>query len=114
MERWNPHRRIRQDLFGFADLLCIYGEGGAGGSAGSIAAVQVTSTRVAERVRKILNEPKALTWLLAGGRILVHGWRKIKRTNKDGSYAKNYRYDCREIEMTVTDFWQAWLEKRYR
>lgn len=74
VEKWNPHAFIRQDLFGFADLLCMKpGEG--------FLAVQTTSgTHVQERVAKIQAEPRAITFLKSGGKIQVHGWRYLKAT----------------------------------
>ena len=45
VERWNPFARIRQDLFGFVDLLAI--------RKGETLAVQTTSTNVSERIKKI-------------------------------------------------------------
>ena len=45
VEKWNPHVKIRQDLFGFIDILAI--------KKGETLAVQCTSTGVAARVKKI-------------------------------------------------------------
>lgn len=72
VERWNPHARIRQDLFGFADLLAM--------KAGyTPKLIQVTSgSNVAARVAKIIAEPRALLALRSGFAIEVHGWRKLK------------------------------------
>ena len=75
VERWNPHTRIRQDLFGFADLLCIK-EGF------SPLLVQVTSSGWSSRIRKIQAEPLSKLALASGFEIEVHGWRKLK-TNKN-------------------------------
>ena len=71
VERWNPHVRIRQDLFGFADILAMKpGE--------TPKLVQVTSSGWASRVAKILAEPRASLALQSGFEIEVHGWRKLK------------------------------------
>lgn len=72
VERWNPHARIRQDLFGFADLLAM--------KAGRVPLlVQVTSgSNVAARLAKIIAEPRALIAIRAGFAIEIHGWRKLK------------------------------------
>ena len=70
VERWNAFAKIRQDLFGFADVL-IVGEDG-------ITAVQVTSgDNVSKRIAKIEACENARAWLANGGRIEVHGWRKV-------------------------------------
>lgn len=68
-ERWNPFARIRQDLFGFVDVLCV--------GNGETVAVQTTSAaNMASRVAKI-SEAEALGEIRkAGWRIVVHGWRK--------------------------------------
>jgi hypothetical protein len=70
-ERWNPFARVRQDLFGFADLLAM--------KSGEILAVQTTTaSHFAEHRRKINSEARTQTWLAAGGRIQLHGWNKSK------------------------------------
>ena len=84
VERWNAHAMIRQDLYGFADLLAHKpGEG--------IMAVQVTSgSNLAARRSKIQAEPRAASWLAAGGLIAIHGWRKV------GPRGKVKRWEARE------------------
>lgn len=70
VERWNPHARIRQDLYGFIDVLAIKGEDIVG-----IQACSGAGGDSAARVRKITehaNYPlvcRALT-------IVVQSWRK--------------------------------------
>lgn len=69
VERWNPHARIRQDLFGFADLLAV--------GNGETVAVQTTSaSNMAARIRKIAESDQVPECRKANWRILVHGWRK--------------------------------------
>jgi len=75
VERWNPHTRIRQDLFGFADLLCIQKNHPP-------LLVQVTSSGWSSRLKKIKEEPLSKLALASGFNIEVHGWRKLK-TNKN-------------------------------
>jgi hypothetical protein len=83
VEKWNPHARIRQDLFGIIDILAIRD--------GETVAVQSTSwSNTKSRINKI-NESDALEYLRAAGWIiLVHGWRK----NKIG------RYELKEIDIS--------------
>ena len=83
VEKWNPHARIRQDLFGIIDILAIRD--------GETVAVQSTSwSNTKSRINKI-NESDALEHLRkAGWVILVHGWRK----NKNG------RYEIKEIDIS--------------
>lgn len=69
VERWNPHAHIRQDLFGFVDVLGIKG--------GETIAIQTTSgDHVADRVQKIADSDKVGILRKAGWRIAVWGWRK--------------------------------------
>lgn len=74
VERWNPHARIRQDLFGFIDLLAI--------RKGETLAVQVTASGVSARIKKIMESDYLNAVRDAGWRIVVHGWRK----NSKGRY----------------------------
>jgi hypothetical protein len=84
VERWNSFAKIRQDLFGFIDVVVADGS--------NILGIQTTSgDNFAARLEKIKAEPRALAWLNSGGRIFIHGWRKLKATG---------RWDCRELEVT--------------
>jgi len=75
VETWNPHARIRQDLFGIIDVLAIRD--------GETIAVQSTSwDNTSARIRKIADSD-AITFLrLAQWTILVHGWRKNPKTKR--------------------------------
>lgn len=70
VEKWNPVCKIRNDLFGFVDVLAIQGN--------ETIAVQTTSySNVSARIHKI-EDSHALPFLRAAGwRILVHGWHKV-------------------------------------
>ena len=71
VEKWNPHVKIRQDLFGFIDILAI--------GNGETVAVQTTSySHVPERVRKITEHENLAEVRKAGWKIFIHGWRKVK------------------------------------
>ena len=82
VERWNPHAKVRQDLFGIVDVLAVGSD---------IVGVQATSgSNVAKRVTK-LTESEALPLLRkAGIRVLVHGWRK----------AASGRWTLREVDVS--------------
>jgi hypothetical protein len=82
VERWNPHARIRQDLFGVFDLLAVRDETTMG--------VQVTSTGVASRVKKIADSDMVPALRRAGWSIMVHGWRKSAKG----------RYVLREVDCS--------------
>lgn len=70
-EKWNPFARIRQDLFGFIDVLCL--------GDGEIIGVQATSAgNVSARVKKIADHENVCAVRKAGMRLLVHGWNGAK------------------------------------
>jgi hypothetical protein len=74
VEKWNPHARIRQDLWGWCDILAI--------KKNEVLAVQVTASAVADRIKKITLSDTVGAVREAGIRIEVHGWRK----NSAGKY----------------------------
>ena len=82
VERWNPHAKIRQDMFGIIDVFAVGDD---------IVAVQATSgSNVSKRVAKI-TESDALPHLRrANIRVLVHGWTK----------RANGRYELREVDLS--------------
>ncbi|MFM2193987.1 MAG: hypothetical protein RLZZ460_657 [Chloroflexota bacterium] len=83
VERWNPFAKIRQDLFGVLDLLCL--------GQNEVVGVQTTSgANVSARVRKIAEHENTPRIRKAGIRILVHGWRK----NSAGKYV------LREVDVS--------------
>lgn len=69
VERWNPHARIRQDLFGFIDIIAIRRY--------ETLAVQCTSVDgVSARLKKIRESPYLPLVRDACWSIVVHGWEK--------------------------------------
>ena len=79
-EKWNPFAKIRQDLFGFIDVLCI-GDGVVG--------VQTTSySNMSARVKKIREHENFQRVHDAGIKVLVQGWHK-----------KDNRWQMREVEV---------------
>ena len=89
VEHWNAWVKRRQDLFGFADLLCVRGD--------VALLVQTTSgDNAAARVSKISEIPAARFWLESPSRrIVVHGWAKR------GSRGEKKVWQCREVEITA-------------
>lgn len=82
-ERWNPHARIRQDLFGVVDMIALRGS--------ETLAVQTTSgSNVSARVQKIADAEATPDIRAAGWRFVVHGWRK----------AANGRWTLREVDVS--------------
>jgi hypothetical protein len=90
-EKWNPFARVRQDLFGFIDILCLRGN--------ELVGLQTTTgDNVSKRIDKIKSLPAAKQWLAPTRRIVVHGWRKV------GAQGKRKLWECREVEVTTKDF----------
>jgi carbonic anhydrase len=83
VEKWNPHARIRQDLFGVLDLVAIRD--------GETLGVQTTSgSNVAARVKKLAESESVPRLRKAGWAIHVHGWRK----------GSNGRWALREVDCS--------------
>jgi hypothetical protein len=71
VERWNPHARIRQDLYGIIDVIGVRD--------GETIGVQSTSfTNRLARVRKCVDSEHIGVLRDANWTLEVHGWRKIK------------------------------------
>jgi hypothetical protein len=89
VERWNPHARIRQDLFGIIDILAI--------KEGETIAVQSTSgSNVSKRIQK-MEESDAINFIRkAGWTIHIHGWRKVK-VKRGG---KAMKWECRTVDIS--------------
>jgi hypothetical protein len=70
VERWNSHAKVKQDLWGFVDILAI--------RRGRLMAVQTTTgANMAARVKKIQASP-LLELVSEVACVEVHGWRKLK------------------------------------
>lgn len=69
VEKWNPHAKVRQDLFGVIDILAITPDGilGIQACAGSSHAARADKCRA---------EPRVSAWLSAGARLAVWSWSK--------------------------------------
>ena len=74
VEKWNSFTKVRQDLWGWCDLLAIRRD--------EVLAVQVTSSGISARVKKIEASDTVGRVREAGIKIHVHGWRKLS----DGKY----------------------------
>lgn len=73
-EHWNAWAHVRQDLFGFCDLLAVC-------PTEKPMMVQVTSaSNVSARVTKIIGLPVCTDMLRGGFTIVVHGWDKKNLT----------------------------------
>lgn len=80
-ERWNAFARVRQDLYGIIDVLCVGDE---------IVGIQATSdSNVSSRIRKIQDSDALAHLRKANIRVLVHGWKKVGR-----------RWRLREVDIS--------------
>ena len=91
VEKWNVHAKVRQDLFGFADLLAIKDS--------TTLAVQTTSgSNVSHRLGKIAANPAATLWLRSRQRgIVVHGW------CKRGARGQRKTWQCQVLSVHTND-----------
>lgn len=71
-EHWNPHVKIRQDLFGFIDLIALSMD--VQRTDGQFVAIQVVNTHLPEHIAKIKASEAARDWIACGGGIEVHNW----------------------------------------
>lgn len=70
VEKWNPHAKVRQDLFGCIDLVAMR-EG-----VGIIGIQACAGSSHAARRDKMLAEPRLKTWVACGARAEVWSWAK--------------------------------------
>jgi hypothetical protein len=85
VERWNPHARIRQDLFGFLDIVSIEGANVCGWQA-------CAGSSVAARVAKIRAHPLFPT-VARAMKVNVIGWRMA------GQRGKRKRWEPRIVSI---------------
>ena len=91
VERWNAFAKIRQDVYGWMDLLAMDGK--------AIYGIQVTSdTNRSARREKILAEPRAKKWVESGGKILLHTW------GKHGDRGKRKTWELHSEDITIINF----------
>lgn len=75
VERWNPHARIRQDLFTIIDVLAL--------SETEVVAVQTTTaSNMKARIDKISESDILPLLIKLEWRVIVHGWKKNHKTNR--------------------------------
>jgi hypothetical protein len=71
VEKWNPHARIRQDLFGFGDVLCV-------GHDETVLIQTTTQANVHARINKIEEQGDTVAILYRSGwRVIVEGWKQV-------------------------------------
>jgi hypothetical protein len=101
VEKWNQWARIRQDLFGFCDLVVLDGRPG-------VLAIQVTSgNNVPARVKKLDENPAVVDWLRAGGRVEVWGYQKR------GARGKAKRWTLRRVRARLIEVGEVKINGRW-
>lgn len=73
VERWNSFAHIRQDLWGWMDIIAYHPEKKI-----TVGVQTTTRAHLVARRLKVLENRHAATWLAAGNKIEVHGWAKKK------------------------------------
>ena len=77
VEHYNQWANIRQDLYGFIDIVCLRGDNRG------ILGIQTTSTgNINARIKKIQANPIYILWLQCGNQIEVQGWSKKGKKGK--------------------------------
>ena len=90
-------KKVQKDLFGFADIVAINSSDWSG-----TLAVQVTDhTSVSKRLKKTLNEPRAIECLKCGWRIEVWGIRD--KPDSKGKYLKSRTLKLEDGEVRVIE-----------
>lgn len=94
VEKWNAHAKIRQDLFGFIDIVAIK-------SGEPVLGVQATSgSNTSARVKKAIEIPALRTWLETGSKFTVWGWKKKGARSKRKTWQVNeYPIHLEDLEI---------------
>ena len=102
VEKWNSHCRIRQDLFGFADLISFDRE--------DVHLWQVTASGVRSRIDKIKELDVAKHWTASTHRkLFVVGWRKLKPRG-----IKVAKWHPRIVFLRWVPQTESWAEHEYK
>lgn len=101
VEKWNPHARIRQDLFGCIDVVALHTKplamvlGETLWANGIIGIQACAGSSHSARLAKIKAEPRMTEWLKAGGKLLLWSW------SKRGARGEAKRWTLREEAVTL-------------
>jgi len=71
VERWNPHARVRHDLFGVIDIVAL-------GDGETVGIQTTTRSNMSARIKKIVECDAYPSMIRAGWRVIVHGWYRDK------------------------------------
>lgn len=90
VEHWNQYAHIRQDLFGFADLLWL---------SDRIVAIQVVNTHLPEHIEKIRQNEAAQAWIACGGGLEIHNWKKRGRGKRKTWQLERIDLSCGKLDV---------------
>jgi hypothetical protein len=111
VEHWNHFAGIRQDLFGFIDIVALNTDEAVHGC---LLGVQTTAASGADRRKKIDDDERLTTalrhWLRAGCRFEIHGWCERVAEEKQRSLISRRtlklpakkKMSCRVVEAWLT------------
>ncbi len=92
-EHWNPHVEVRQDLFGFADLIAFRGSE-------TIAVQCCTTGDINNRTRKVLDNETAEAWVTGYYRdLIVIGWKRYAKMLDRRWWRPTF------VHLNPDDFW---------
>jgi carbonic anhydrase len=84
VEHWNPHARVRQDLFGIIDVVAV-------GNRSTIGVQATSYSNVSARVAKLRDSDTIGRLREAGWSIFVHGWKKDRKSG---------RWEVRQVDLS--------------
>ena len=88
VEKYNMFAHVRQDLFGFIDIVAIHPD-----KMGVFGIQTTTQKNVSTHLEKIKNNPIHRLWIETGNKLIVHGWAKR------GKAKKRKMWSVKEIEI---------------
>lgn len=91
VEKWNMFAKVRQDLFGFIDIVAI-----CEGERGVLGVQATSSSNISAREAKCRESKEMQTWLRAGNRLWIVGWGKRGPRGK----RKTWEADIRQLELS--------------
>jgi hypothetical protein len=101
VEKWNPFARVRQDLLGIIDILCVCKFRG-------ILGLQVTTQgKAPEHLRKIQDEPRSQVWLQAGGKLHIVEWKTVQAKRNKAWFYRTYVFPYAQGASKVPEWRQA-------
>jgi hypothetical protein len=74
-EHWNQHARIRQDLYGFIDIVALRAD-----INGVLGVQTTTASNLGARIKKAEKIKAFGLWIAAGNTVEFHGWQKKEKS----------------------------------